>query len=123
MDYEQLQREFKAANVTAYVAAGDNYSVTPLSLIANKSGYRLRVQKIVISVTTTAAQTQGIRSITNDVPVAALAASPALTAFTWDFGTRGARVANGEGLEYVNGAAGVACCIVVQAYWEPIPDN
>jgi hypothetical protein len=123
VDYEQLMREFPRADVTAYVAAADNHSVTPLVLIANNPGSRLRVQKIVISVTTTAAQTQTIRSVTGDVPLAALAASPALAAFPWDFGTKGAIIADGQGLEYVNGAAGVACAIVVQAYWEPIPSN
>jgi hypothetical protein len=106
---------FQDVSVSAVVEAADNHSATAKALITGKEGWTVYVQRILISVTTTAATTQEIQD-TDDVPIAGLAATPALGAHEWDFGEVGFALTADEGLEYTNSGAGVACAIQVQAY-------
>jgi hypothetical protein len=131
-DYEQLQREFQPANVTAFVTSTDDYSATPLALIAARAadplhapnGYELMVQKVTFSVTTPHASFGRVTPTTTTASVVAEVDTATVPGpVIWDFGTRGLRVPTGEGLQYTNEAVGMALAIVIQAYWKPVENS
>lgn len=106
----------KAVGNIAVLAAG---TAAAVSVIAAKTSYTLYILKIVISVTTTAAQTVTLQdSAGTPVVVAGLAASPALNCFTWDFGPEGLPLTADTGLTYSLSAAGLALRIHVEGYYK-----
>jgi hypothetical protein len=116
--------QFQDVSAGIHMLAADNWS-TPQVLIANPAALagvsrRLRVRRVTIAVTTSAAQTVQLRSVTTDVPVCGLAASVAIGPYTFDFGDVGRVLPTGEGLEIVTGGAGVAATFQVEAYAEPV---
>ena len=93
-------------------------TATATSLITARTGFTVYIQKIVISVTTTAAQTTILAdSAGTPVVIAGLAASPALGPYTWDFGPEGTPLTESTGLTYTLSAAGLAYRLHIQAYY------
>jgi hypothetical protein len=114
---QKLLSSFTDVSTDTLLGTGDNLSVTPRVLIANKAGWTLYVQKIAVNVTTTNAATQQFRSITTDEVIAGTPASPALGVILFDFGADGYALPEGEGLELSNSGAGLGAAIAVQAYY------
>lgn len=120
---ERLE-QYPDASAGLHMTAADNFA-TPQVLIANPAALagisrRIRVRRVTIAVTTAAAQTVQLRSVTTDVPICGLAASAAIGPYTWDFGQVGRALPTGEGVEIVTGGAGVAATFQVEAYVEPV---
>lgn len=110
-------------SVSANVLATDDFSSTAKHLIPTPAATdTVYVQKISVSVTTDAAQTQTFQDTAGTpIKVAAIKASPGVGPIVFDFGTEGFALTTGKGLDYKNGAAGVACAITVQAYSKVAP--
>lgn len=112
----QLRRTYTNISTSGRVLATDDYSVTPRSLVANKAKFTTFIQRIVMSIYTDNAATQQFQSITTDLPIAETAASPGLVVKEWDFGDEGVALPEGEGLELINSAAGLAYVFTVEGY-------
>lgn len=98
--------------------AGTDYS-TANTKIAAKTGFTINIIKITLSVTTDNAATQLWQS-NNGTPVeiAKSKASPGLGPITWDFGSDGFAVAEGEALQHKMSAAGMAGTVSITAYYK-----
>jgi hypothetical protein len=114
---QKLLSSFTDVSTDTLLAVGDNLSVTPRVLIANKTGWTLYVQKAAFNVTTDNAATQTLQSITTNEVIAATEASPGLGVIMFDFGADGYALPEGEGLELANSGAGLGAAIAVQAYY------
>lgn len=113
-------KQYSDVSMSVRVAATDNYSVTPLVLIAAPTAVtlppqRIRVRLISIGITTTDASSITVQSLTTNIPLAVLG-TPAVGPYVWDFGADGFALPAGEGLELVNSAAGLAFSLAVEAY-------
>jgi hypothetical protein len=86
------------------------------TLITGVTGIRIYVCHIQLSITTSAAQAITIRDDSGTpVPIAALAATPAVGPHEWDFGPDGVACTLSEGLEIAM-TAGNAGALVVHGY-------
>jgi uncharacterized protein YkwD len=116
MDYNKNLTQYENVSVDTLLAAADNLSATPRSLVAAKANETIFVQKVCVSVFTDNAATQTLQSITTNEIVVATKASPGLGPLQWDFGIQGYGLPEGEGLELANSGAGLGAAISVQAY-------
>jgi hypothetical protein len=120
----ELLTRNRNVSMGAVVLATDDFSSSAKHLIAApNSTDTIWVQKITCSVTTDAAQTQTFQDTAGTpIKVAAIKASPGVGVLVFDFGTEGFPLTAGKGLDYKNGAAGVAAAIAVQAYAKKTTD-
>lgn len=106
------------SRAVAFTAAND-FTVTGADYIAVKNAnYRIYIQKIIVNVTTVAAQTLTFRDDAGTpVVVGVLAASAGIGAQTvLDGGDQGIPLTLGKNLDIVASAAGVAGTLEVQCY-------
>lgn len=103
------RKPFTAQSI--FTAAG-----TGGTLVTGVTGVRIYVCHIQLSITTSAAEAITIRDDSGTpVPIAALAASPAVGPHEWFFGPDGVACTLSEGLEYAM-TAGNAGALVVHGY-------
>lgn len=88
-------------------------------VVADKANATFYVQRVVLSITTAAAQVITVRD-SNGTPlvIASLAASAALGPYEWNFGEDGLPLTSGKGVNIVN-TAGPAYAYIVEGYWKP----
>lgn len=118
-DYSRKLDRYTDATVTKYVAAADDLSTTPLELIAapDSTQNTIYVQKILVSVTTDAAQSLIFQDgAGTPVVFAKTKVSPGLGPILFDFGPDGLPLTQGKALNLKNSAAGLACAVTVTAY-------
>lgn len=119
-DYrEQLQR-YTDVSRKAQVATADTATI---NLIAGKTRWQIFIQKIVVSFTTSAAQSLTFQDTGTPTLIAKTPASPALGAFTVDFGPDGYPVVADKGIDIVISGAGLAAAIEVTMYRRLTPDT
>lgn len=88
-------------------------------LLAARTGHTIYVNLIVVSVTTTAAQSLDFQdSAGTPVEVAGLPASAAEAAYRYDFGDEGIPLTEATALTLTTSAAGVAAYIHVEGYYK-----
>ena len=113
-----LLTEYENVSVSYPFVAGTDWSGASVhTLIADKVDFTVFIQRITLSVTTDNAATQQWQDSTGTpVPLAKSAVSPGLGPITWNFGEEGLALTEGEGLQHLMSAAGMAGAVVVQAY-------
>lgn len=109
------RRQFKDVSTSYVIVAATDYT-TPSQKIAGKSKHTIYIQKIMLAVTTDNAATQTFQSVTTDAKVATTKASPGLGPIEFDFGEEGYALPEGEGLEHLMSAAGMAASVTITAY-------
>lgn len=116
-DYAELRARYQDKTTDRVIATGDT---TVAALIAGRANYTLFIQKIVIDVTTDAAQSLILRD-TNGTPktIFSLPASPGTGPFGRDFGAEGMPLTEGKDLSAVLSAAGLGMNIHIEAYLKP----
>lgn len=106
---------YRAAIADRVLLATDN--VAAEVLLAARVGWTIFVELIVVSVTTTAAQSIDFQdSAGTPVEVAGLPASAAEACYRYDFG-RGVPLTASTALTFTTSAAGVAAYIHVEGYY------
>lgn len=115
--------EFQNATAALAVATSADYSGTPHHLIAaGRSTDTLYVQRIVVSITTSAAKTLTFQdSSGSPVAIAAVPSGQAVGAVVFDFGPEGFPLPVGTGLDLANSGAGVGAALVAQGYRRTAP--
>jgi hypothetical protein len=113
---------YRNVSTSGVVLAGDNYSVTPLTLITCLGGtFAIFVQKITIGIITEHNSTARFRDTAGTPLVLAEIENPSTEApYTWDFGEDGFQLTAGEDLVYANSGAGMALSYAVQAYMKAV---
>lgn len=115
-DYTYKRTVYQNASTTANFAATDGNT----TLVTGKANYTLYVQRIVVMIKTSAAQTITFEDSANTpIYVAQIAASPgANTRFDFDFGPEGKALTSGKNLA-MDMTAGNAGHVEVLAYLKP----
>lgn len=112
----EQRTQYRSARANLVLLAADNPAA--VVLITGKTKYTLHVTLIVISVTTTAAQSIDIQdSAGTPIEVAGLPASAAEGCYRWDFGEEGVPITEAANLTITTSAAGVAAYIHVEGYF------
>ena len=90
---------------------------TTATLIAAKTNFTIYVQRIIVWITTDAAQSWSFQDSTTAKQCAEVPSSPGdSTRWDFDFGARGFPLTESEGLTNTMSAAGLAGTVVVEAY-------
>ena len=114
-DYTRRRIIYPDASVTTNFAATDGN----LTMIAGKTNYTLYVQRLVVTIKTSAAQAITFQSATTSVYVAMIPSSPgADTQWDFDFGPEGKTLVTAEALQMAM-TAGNAGHYEVSAYYKP----
>lgn len=106
--YKNITKDLSWAT-TATNSAGDGF-------IAGASGHTLYIQKVVILVETSAAQSMTVASSTGSVTVANLASGAATGSHVFDWGEEGKALPEGADLDITVSAAGIGAEIHVEGY-------
>ena len=116
-DYLSHRQVNSDVTVSSVLAAADNLSVTPRTLVAAQAKVTIYVQKIIVAVITDNAATLQFKdSAGTPVVIAGTKASPGIGPIHFDFGDKGRPLTEGTALNLSNSAAGLAADITVQAY-------
>jgi hypothetical protein len=108
---------YRKAVANRVLLAGD--SVSAEELLPLRTGHTLYINLIVISVTTTAAQSLDFQdSAGTPIEVAGLPASAAEACYRYDFGDEGVPLTAEKALTFTASAAGVAAYIHVEGYYK-----
>jgi hypothetical protein len=113
-EYGRLRVRFPDASVSFKRTTAEG-SIQPL--IAGQAGRRVHVQRIHVSITTTAAQTWTFQTSQTTPTVLGTIDASVPGSVTIDFGPDGYPVAEGEDLDLVISGAGAAGVGTVEAYW------
>lgn len=115
-DYEKFQMCYSSRNANATVLAADTATVEIIDT-TKSANHRLYIQKIIVSITTDAAQSLTFQDEAGTpLVVAKTKASPGLGAIVFDFGPQGFACSLGKGLDMVISGAGLAASVHVEAY-------
>ena len=88
------------------------------SVVPARTGHKPVITRIVISITTVAAQIIAVKdTASTPLEVAALPASAAIGVYTWDFGVEGLPCTEAKGISIV-GTAGPAYAYVIEGYYK-----
>ena len=100
------------ATAATYTAAS-----TTATLIAAKTNFTLYVQRIIVWISTDAAQSWSFQDSSTAKQVAEVPASPGdSTRWDFDYGSQGIPLTESEGLTVTMSGAGLAGTVVVEAY-------
>lgn len=107
-------RSYQDVSAQAQTVAADS---GVKALVAGITGWQIFIQRILVNVTTSAAQTVTFRAATTEtIVLGAVPSAPGVGVREFDFGEKGWALPVGEGLEQSLSAAGLAFAVVVQAY-------
>jgi hypothetical protein len=100
------------------------YTGTAPYLTCPGAKYTIFIQKIILLVTTDAAQSLTFRdTATTPVVIAVVPASPGVGVITFDFGDDGIPLTEGKNFDIVPSAAGLAGWVNVEAYARIVPQE
>lgn len=115
------ERKFwRNMSVTKVILTTDDYSATPLQLIACLTGYTIFVQQVTFAVNVEHASEAKVEDeASTPVIVAEISAPSTEGPFEWPFGEDGFQCTEGKDLNYRNSGAGMGLTVYVQAYMKP----
>ena len=117
-DYLFYKRHYTDKSHDRQIVAADT-STQHADVISPKSAsHRIYIQKIILSITTHAAQTITFRDGAGTPLVIAAHTDSAtgLSVVEWDFGPKGTPLTIGEELDIILSAAGIAATVHIEAY-------
>ncbi len=116
--YQQKLSAYSDVSASVVVATGDSATKTPIAL---KTGYSIFIQRILVSVTTDAAQSLTFQDNAGTPVVAAKTkVSPGLGPILYDFGPDGFQLTESKELDIVISGAGLGAAVQIQAYQKAI---
>lgn len=111
---------FQDISGSTVLAAGDNLSVTPRTLVALKAGYTIVIQRITVNVITDNAATLQFKdSAGTPVVIAGTKASPGIGPIQFNFDHEGRKLTEAKDFLLANSAAGLAADITWSGYMKP----
>lgn len=111
------RRVFKNISLDLAFAASQT---TIDNLIAGAAKYTIFIQKIVLTITTDAAQTITFQDdAAAPLVIASIPSSPGTGVINWDFGEIGRALTEGKNLDMVFSAAGLAGEVHIEGYMKP----
>jgi len=115
-DYTRLRIIYPDVSSTTTIVGG----TADYTLVTGKTNYTIHVQRIIVWITTSAAQNLSFEDSVTGLRIANIPASPGTdTRWDFDFGPEGRPITTGENLVLNASAAGNVGHVEVQAYRRP----
>jgi hypothetical protein len=117
-DYTAYKRFYTNKSIDRTIVAADTSAAHADVISPRNSLHTIYIQKIILSITTHAAQTITFRdgAGTPVVIAAHTDAATGLSVVEWDFGPEGTPLTQGEELDIILSAAGIAARVHIEAY-------